>query len=92
MFQRAFTYLFDRPSIFSLQYFDTVGWTSERAAGLQKSSDEVLAWLSVWNEVQSVAYGPVMPLPPHHLLLHENPQWFNLFDADLSRLSWKRGR
>jgi len=30
-------------------------------------TDEVLAWLSVWSEV---AYGPVMALPPHHLLLH----------------------
>ena len=28
-------------------------------------------------------------LPPHHLLLHRNPEWFNLSDAGLPRLSWK---
>ena len=33
---------------------DTVGWVSERPSGLQKLSDEVLVWLSVWSEVQIV--------------------------------------
>ena len=35
-----------------------------------KLSGEVLAWLSIWSEVQMIS--PVvqlMPLPPHHLLL-----------------------
>jgi len=37
-----------------LQCFDTVGWAAERASGLQKKrSGEVLAWLSVWSEVQT---------------------------------------
>ena len=34
----------------------------------------------------------LMPLPPHHLLLHWNPDWFHLSAAGLPRLSWKRGR
>jgi len=33
----------------------------------------------------------LMPLPPHHLLLHRNPDWFYLSGAGLPRLSWKRG-
>jgi len=28
--------------------------SSERAFGLQKMIDEVLAWLSVWSEVQMI--------------------------------------
>ena len=32
----------------------------------------------------------LMPLPPH-LVLHYNPDWFNLSGAGLPRLSWKRG-
>jgi len=34
--------------------FDTVGWASGIESGLQKLSDEMLMWLSVWNEVQIV--------------------------------------
>ena len=42
-------------SAICLQCFDTVGWASGRASGLQKKlSDEVLVWLSVWSEVQIV--------------------------------------
>jgi len=41
-----------------LQCFDAVGWAAGRASGLQKKlSGGVLAWLSVWSEVQ------LMPLP-----------------------------
>ena len=32
--------------------FSAVGWASERASGLEKLSDEVLVWLSVWTNVQ----------------------------------------
>jgi len=35
-----------------LQCFDAVGWALRRTSGLQKLSDKVLAWLSVWSEVQ----------------------------------------
>jgi len=31
----------------------------------------------------------LISLPPHHLLLHYNPDWLNLSGADLPRLSWK---
>ena len=34
--------------------FDTIGWASRRATGLQKLSDEVLLLLFVWCEVQIV--------------------------------------
>jgi len=37
-----------------LWYFDTVGWASGRASGLQKLSDEVLVWLSIWSKVRIV--------------------------------------
>ena len=37
-----------------LQCFDAVGWAAGRASGLQKKlSGGVLAWLSVWSEVQT---------------------------------------
>jgi len=35
-----------------LQCFDAVGWVAGRASGLQKTGG-VLAWLSVWSEVQT---------------------------------------
>ena len=31
----------------------------------------------------------LMSLPPHHLLLHQYPEWFNLFGAILPTSSWK---
>jgi len=52
-------------------------------------SDKVLEWLSVWSEVQMVCMVQLMPLPPHHVLLHYNPDWFNLSGASLPGLSWK---
>jgi len=36
-----------------LQCFDTVGWAAGRASDLQKLRGGVLAWLSVWSEVQT---------------------------------------
>ena len=42
------------PTALCLQWSDTVGWVAGRASGLQKLSDEVLVWLSVWSEVQIV--------------------------------------
>ena len=35
------------------QCFDSDGWAAGRAVGLKKLSDGVLAWLSVWSEVQT---------------------------------------
>ena len=34
----------------------------------------------------------LMPVPPHHLLLHENPDRCNFSGAGLPRLYWKKGR
>jgi len=34
----------------------------------------------------------LMPVPPHHLLLQQNPEWFKLSGVGLPRLSWKEGR
>ena len=31
----------------------------------------------------------LLPLPPYHLLLHSNPEQFNLFGASLPRMTWK---
>jgi len=36
-----------------LQLFDAVGWAAGRASGLSKLSGGVLAWSSVWSEVQT---------------------------------------
>ena len=40
-------------AVLCLQCFDAVGWAAERASGRKKLSGEVLAWLSVWNKVQT---------------------------------------
>jgi len=40
---------------FCLQCFDAVGRVAGRASGLQKLSSKVLAWLSVWSEVQMIS-------------------------------------
>ena len=69
-----------------LQCFDTVNWASGRAYGLQKLSDEVLVWLSVWTEVQIVciwsSWCHCIP-KPHHLLPHLNPDWFYLSGTEV---------
>jgi len=41
------------------------------------------------NDLQMIL---LMPLPPRHLLLHQNPDWFNLSGTGLHTLSWKRRR
>jgi len=38
----------------SLQCFDTIGWALGRGSDRKKLSDEVLAWLPVWSEVQVI--------------------------------------
>ena len=39
--------------IMALQCFDAVGWVAGRVSGRKKLSGGVLAWLSVWSEVQT---------------------------------------
>jgi len=56
--------------------FTFSAWTllagrQEEHSACEKFSDEVLAWLSVWSEVQMIRIMiQLMPLPCHHLLLH----------------------
>jgi len=61
-------FVFD--SSFSALLTLLVGRHEERPA-CKKLSDEVLAWLSVWSEVQMICIIIVqqMPLPARHLLL-----------------------
>jgi len=42
-----------------LQCIEAVGWAAGRASGLQKQSGGVLAWLSVWSEVQTCIWPTV---------------------------------
>ena len=70
----------------------TLGWASGRASGMQKLSDEVLMWLSVWSMVQIVciwsSWCHCIP-KPYHLLRHLNPDWFYLSGTGFLVLSWK---
>jgi len=34
------------------EYFDTAGWAWEEHQACKKLSDELLVWLSVWNDLQ----------------------------------------
>jgi len=52
-----------------LQCFDTVGWAQEGHLACKKLSGGVLAWLSVWSEVQTCTYGPADATATHCLLL-----------------------
>jgi len=77
-----------------LQCFDTIGWASGRSFGLQKMSDEVLGWLSVWSEVQMIACCPAdaTAVPSSLASLKQDAEWFSLSVDSLPGLSWKRGR
>ena len=62
---------------------------------VKKLSAAVLAWSSVWSEVQMMVKHMVqlMPLPPHHLLscLIKIQIGLKLLSASLLRLPWERG-
>jgi len=54
-----------------LKYFDTKIGIRKSIRCVKKLSGEVVAWLSVWSEVQMICtIVRLMALPPHHLLLH----------------------
>jgi len=63
-------------SLYRLGYFAVSVWIllvghQEEHPACKTLSDEVLAQLSVWSEVQNICIMvQMMPLPPHHLLLH----------------------
>jgi len=68
--------------------FDNVGWRQEAHPACR---NWVLAWLSVWSEVQIVCiwsswyhYHP----KPNHVLPHLNPDWFYLSGTGLPSLPW----
>jgi len=68
-------------------FVDKTGcWLGVRKA-CKKLSDEVLAWLSVWCEVQMMCMVQLMPLLPHRLLLHWHPDRFNFWCRLIPRLS-----
>jgi len=53
-----------------------------------------MAWLSICLEqgANDLRMVQLMQLPRHLLLIHWNPDWFNLPGAGLPQLCWKRGR
>jgi len=54
-------------------------------------SSGVLAWLSVWFEGCTLAYGPPDATATHCLLLQENPDWFLPFRYRLTRVVPDKG-
>jgi len=71
-----------------LQCFDTVGWASARAFDLISARVVICRERSA-NDSHMVK---MMPLPPQRLLLHYNPDWFNVSGAGLPWFCRKRGR
>jgi len=69
--------------------FDTVGWMSGRPSGLQKN-EWYSAGMVICLEQDANDLMP-LSLSLHHLLLHWNPDWFNLSSAGLPKFCWKRG-
>jgi len=53
-------------------------------------SDEMLAWLSVWSEVQMIAYGSADAAATPSSLASVKSRMFCLSGAGLPRLSWKK--
>ena len=71
-----------------IQCFDAVGWLSGGACDLWKLSDEVVAWLSVWNEVQLIwAWPSWCHCHPHPILLYLNGLTF--LTPSCSGCPWK---
>ena len=52
-----------------LQCFDAVGWGQEGRPACKKLSGGVLAWLSVWSELQTCIWPPADATATHYLLL-----------------------
>jgi len=90
-------FIFSVYSVLScLQCFDTVGWASGRASGLER-----FKWCGVGlvfcpergADCLHVVPAVATAIPkPHCLLPHLNPDWFYLSGAGLPRFSWRWGR
>ena len=63
-----------------------------RQEGRPIKTGEVLAWLSVWSEVQMIAYGPADATANQSSLAPVKSRMLYLSGAGLPRLSWKKGR
>jgi len=76
-----------------LQCFDAVlvGWHKGYPA-CKNFNGEVLAWLSVWSEVQMIAYGPADATATPSSLAPVKSRMVYLFGAGLPRLSEEKGR
>jgi len=61
-------FVFFSTAVHCLQCFDAVGWWQEGHPACKKLSGGVLAWLSVWSQVQTW-YGPADATATHYLLL-----------------------
>jgi len=40
--------------LYCLQFLDTIDWHQKENPACKKLSDEVLVWLSVWSQVQTI--------------------------------------
>jgi len=69
-----------------------VGRQEERPAGKNIGRSGAGVVIRLQQGANDLHMVQLLPLPPRHLLLHSNPDWFNLSGASLARLSWKRGR
>jgi len=67
---------------FCLQWFDAVGWAAEGHLACKKLSGGVLAWLSVWSEVQTCMWPSWCHC--HSLSLASVKSWLVLY-----RLTWE---
>ena len=75
----------------ALTLLDRVGWQEGHLAS-KNLSGEVLAWLSVWSEVQIFAYGPADATATPSSLASLKSRMVYLSGAGLSRLPGKKGR
>jgi len=76
-----------RPTFSTLMLL--VGWQEEHLA-CKKLSDEVLAWLCVWSEVQWFAFGPADATATPSSLAPLKSRMVYLAGASLPNLSWKK--
>jgi len=74
----------------SLQCFDAVGLVAGRTSGLWKLSGEVLAWSSVWSEVQMICIWSSWCHCRPIISCSTKIQMVYLSGAGLLRVSWKK--
>ena len=80
----------DSPTPSVLQCFEAIGLVARRDPAVKIWNDEVLAWLSVWCEVQWFAYGPANATATLWSLASAKSRMVYPSGTDLPRLSWKK--